>query len=64
MLILSRTPGEEIVIGNEVITIEVSKVQGNRVTLAIKAPRELPIYRREVFEARKAEAAVEVVCDG
>ena len=42
MLVLSRKTGERIHIG-ENITIEIRRVAGNRVTLALEAPRDVRI---------------------
>ena len=50
MLVLSRKIGEKIHIGDD-ITIEVRRVAGNRVTLAVEAPREVRILRGELKEA-------------
>lgn len=50
MLVLSRKAGERIDIGDE-ITIEVRKVAGNRVTIALEAPRHLRILRSELKQA-------------
>jgi carbon storage regulator len=47
MLVLSRKTGERIHIGNN-ITIEVRRVAGNRVTLALDAPRDVRILRGEL----------------
>ena len=48
MLVLSRRIGQSIMIGNDVEVV-VQRVQGNRVTLAIKAPREVSIVRGELL---------------
>jgi carbon storage regulator len=50
MLVLSRKIGEKIHIGDDV-TIEVRRVAGNRVTLAIEAPKNVRILRGELKEA-------------
>lgn len=50
MLVLSRKIGEKIHVGND-ITIEVRRVAGNRVTLAVEAPRNVRILRGELREA-------------
>jgi carbon storage regulator len=47
MLVLSRKPGEKVVIGNG-ITLTVVEVQGNRVRLAFNAPDQVPILRAEL----------------
>lgn len=50
MLVLSRKKNESIVINNE-ITIVVVEVRGDKVRLGIEAPKEVPVHRREVFDA-------------
>jgi len=50
MLVLSRKIGEKIHVGND-ITIEVRRVAGNRVTLAVEAPRDVRILRGELRDA-------------
>jgi carbon storage regulator len=52
MLVLSRKTGERIHIG-ENITIEIRRVAGNRVTLALDAPRTVRILRGELNEAAR-----------
>lgn len=47
MLVLSRKIGERIHVGNN-ITIEVRRIAGNRVTLALEAPRDIRILRGEL----------------
>ena len=55
MLVLSRKKFESIVIRDDIV-ITVVDVQGDQVLLGITAPREVPIHRREVYEAiEKAE---------
>jgi carbon storage regulator CsrA len=49
MLVLSRKPGEEVVIGDN-IRVTVVAVQGNRVSLGFQAPKEVAIYRHELSE--------------
>jgi carbon storage regulator len=53
MLVLSRKIGEKIHVGNDV-TIEVRRVAGNRVTLAVDAPREVRNLRGELKDAATA----------
>ena len=53
MLVLSRKVGERIHIGNDVF-VEVRRVAGNRVTLAINAPKSVRILRGELLEAAQA----------
>jgi carbon storage regulator CsrA len=47
MLVLSRRVGEELVIGDN-IRIVISRVAGNRVSVAIQAPADVPIVRGEL----------------
>jgi len=53
MLVLSRKHGERIHIGDDIF-IEVRRVSGNRVTLAVNAPKELRVLRGELLEAAKS----------
>jgi carbon storage regulator len=50
MLVLSRKKNESIVINNE-ITIVVVEIRGDKVRLGVEAPKEVPVHRREVYEA-------------
>ena len=57
MLVLSRKKNESIVI-NDNITIVVVEIRGDKVRLGIECPKEVPVHRREVFEAiQRNEAA-------
>jgi carbon storage regulator len=53
MLVLSRKRDESIVIGN-CITVTVLEVKGNRIRLAISAPREIPVRRGELEPLERA----------
>ncbi|RIK76237.1 MAG: carbon storage regulator [Planctomycetota bacterium] len=52
MLVLSRKKNESIVINND-ITIVVVEIRGDKVRLGIEAPKEVPVHRREVYDAIK-----------
>jgi carbon storage regulator len=52
MLVLSRKTNESIVINNE-ITIVVVEIRGDKVRLGVEAPKEVPVHRREVYDAIK-----------
>ena len=54
MLRLSRKVGEKVIIGGDVV-VEVLEVSGSTVRLGIQAPRSVPIYREEIWDAVKAE---------
>ncbi|SDU24533.1 carbon storage regulator, CsrA [Verrucomicrobium sp. GAS474] len=47
MLVLSRKPGESIKLGDEIEVVIVA-VEGQRVRIGIKAPREVRILRTEI----------------
>jgi carbon storage regulator len=49
MLVLSRKPGEKIVIGDSV-TITIVRIGPNTVRLGIEAPRDMNIVRQELCE--------------
>jgi carbon storage regulator len=49
VLVLSRRPGESIVIGNDVI-VTIVGFRGDQVRLGIDAPRSVQIYRRELYD--------------
>lgn len=48
MLALSRRKDESLVIDNS-IEITVLEVRGDQVKLGINAPKEIPVYRKEVY---------------
>lgn len=54
MLALTRKVGERIVIGDN-ITITIVDIKGDNIRLAIDAPKEVKIYRGELFDAIVAE---------
>lgn len=53
MLVLSRRPGEQIMIGSNIV-LEVLELSGGRVRLGISAPNEVRIVREELLENRPA----------
>ena len=54
MLILTRRAGETLVIG-EGIEITVLGTKGNQVRLGVKAPRDVPVHRAEIYERIQQE---------
>ena len=56
MLIITRKPGQRIMLGDDV-TIEVISVSGSSVRIGIAAPRSIPVDREELWSAVKDEAA-------
>jgi carbon storage regulator len=55
MLVLSRKPGERIVIGPN-IELTVVDIRGNKVRLAVEAPREVSVHRQEVYRRIQDES--------
>ena len=48
MLILSRKPGESIVIDGRIV-VKIVRLDGDIVKLGIEAPAEIPVHRQEVY---------------
>jgi carbon storage regulator len=58
MLVLTRKRNESIVIGDD-IELSVLSVTGDKVRIGITAPREIPVFRKEVYleiQQRRLEA--------
>jgi carbon storage regulator CsrA len=55
MLVLTRKPDEEIVIGDhDEITITILRIQGDKVSIGIRADKNaFPVYRKELLEQEK-----------
>ena len=62
MLIITRRPGEKIMIGEDVV-IEVIEVSGSSVRVGIAAPKAIPVYREEIWDAVRAENAAAAKSD-
>ena len=62
MLVLSRKVGDKLVIDGN-ITVEVVKIQGNRISLGIVAPSNVKILRGEVTEQQPKAQIVELVVE-
>jgi carbon storage regulator len=59
MLVLTRKANQSIMIG-DTIEVSVLSVLGEKVRLGIQAPRDVPVFRKEVFleiQAQNLEAA-------
>jgi carbon storage regulator len=59
MLVLSRKKGESIII-LENIVVTVVGIQGDKVRLGIEAPRDVPVHRREVYDAIKRSGGSQI----
>ena len=60
MLVLTRKSNQSIMIGDD-IEVSVLSVMGEKVRIGISAPRDIPVFRKEVYleiqQDRAAEAA-------
>jgi carbon storage regulator len=54
MLVLSRQRDESIIINDNVV-VTIVDIRGDKVRLGIEAPQEIPVHRREVYEAIQRE---------
>jgi len=54
MLVLSRQPGETIMIGDQ-IAVKILEVSGETIKIGIDAPRSVSIYRKELYQAIQEE---------
>jgi carbon storage regulator len=71
VLVLTRRPGESIMVGEDVV-VTVLEVRGEVIRLGIKAPRSIQVHREEVFRELQAanraaaspnDVAVEALAD-
>lgn len=55
MLVLSRHRDEELIIGDNIV-VTIVDIRGDKVRLGISAPKEIPVHRREVYDAIQRES--------
>jgi len=48
MLVLTRKSNQSIMIGDD-IEVSVLSIMGEKVRIGIQAPRDVPVFRREVY---------------
>ena len=63
MLVLTRKSNQSIMIGDD-IEVSVLSIAGEKVRIGIQAPRDVPVFRKEVFleiQAERADGARELV---
>lgn len=58
MLVLSRRLSEEIVIGEEIV-IRVVDIDRGKIRLGIMAPRDVPIWRKEIMPEKQEVSETE-----
>ena len=63
MLALTRKKGEALVINNN-IEITVLEIRGDQIKLGITAPKDVPVYRKEVYLQIKKENQEAISLDG
>jgi len=54
MLVLTRRPGESIVVGENIV-VTVIEIKGGQVRIGVDAPRDVEVYREEIYEQVKQE---------
>jgi carbon storage regulator len=64
MLVLTRKSNQSIMIGDD-IEVSVLSVMGDKVRIGIQAPRDIPVFRREVYlEIQREASDAETTADG
>lgn len=63
MLALTRKKGEALVINNN-IEITVLEMRGDQIKIGISAPKDVPIYRKEVYLQIQQENEAAISADG
>jgi carbon storage regulator len=58
MLVLTRKSNQSIMIGDD-IEVSVLAIMGEKVRIGIQAPREVPVFRKEVYLEIQQERASE-----
>ena len=54
MLIITRRPGEKIMLGDDIV-VHIMEIVGNTARIGIEAPRSVPVYREEIWHAVRDE---------
>ena len=54
MLVLTRKPGQSIII-NDNIEVTILEVKGDAIRIGVEAPKDVTIYRHEIYEEIKKE---------
>ena len=63
MLAVTRKKGESIVINNN-IEISVLEIRGDQIKIGVSAPKDVPIYRKEVYLQIQEETKESMKVDG
>ena len=62
MLVLTRKSNQSIMIGDD-IEVSVLSIMGEKVRIGIQAPREIPVFRKEVYLEIQQDRAAEAGAD-
>jgi len=62
MLALTRKKGESLVINNN-IEITILEIRGDQIKIGISAPKDVPIYRKEVYDQIQEENQIALQAD-
>lgn len=54
MLILTRRMNETLMVGDDV-SVTVLGINGNQVRIGVKAPRHIPVHRKEIYDKIKKQ---------
>lgn len=60
MLVLTRGELQQIVIGKDIV-LSIISINGGRVKVGVSAPKNVPVYRAEVFQRLNEERQAESV---
>ena len=63
MLALTRKKGKSIIINNN-IEISVLEIRGDQIKIGISAPKDVPVYRKEVYLQIQEETKASMSIDG
>ena len=63
MLALTRKKGESLVVNNN-IEITVLEIRGDQIKIGISAPKNVPVYRKEVYLKIQKENEASLKADG
>jgi carbon storage regulator len=54
MLVITRRPGQKVMVGDTIV-VHVLEIVGKSVRVGIEAPRAVPVYREEIWNAIREE---------
>ena len=63
MLALTRKKGESLVVNNN-IEITVLEIRGDQIKIGVSAPKNVPVYRKEVYLQIQKENEASLKADG